>query len=338
MNIAVQFDGFSDLSASIAVVRDAERAGASSVWFAQHLGYREAFASAMAAACKTHRIGIVPLSISPYMTPPLVCAMAIASIADMAPGRTELSISVGNLMDLAQSGREAAKPLGVLGDYIQTVRRLLNGEPVSTETAAYRTAGAHMGFAPASAIPIHIATTGPKMLQLAGEVAEGVVLSAGLTLATMEKNLVQVDIGRAKAGRGRQAVKRIGLVFFFVSDDGSAARTLLLAKLSYLFRSPAQAENIASSGLAIDHAAITAAIARRDLDGAARLMPDEAAMVFGIAGTPAECRSRLEDYLKVGLDEVVLALGGDARMNALALEVIADFVGSAPPPAVLGVE
>lgn len=330
MKIGVQFDGFSDLGASIGAVREAERAGASSLWFAQHLGYREAFVSAAAAACAATRSTIVPLSISPYMTAPLMCAMSIASIAELAPGRTELSISVGNMMDLGQSGQEATKPLGVLRDYIGTVRRLLAGEAVTTETAAYRTNGAHMGFAKGLAIPIHVATTGPQMLRLAGELGDGVVLSAGLTLKTMRRNLEQVDVGAAKAGRAGASVRRIGLVFFCVSQDGPAARRVLLRKLSYLFRSPAQAENIASAELNIDHAAIMAAVARRDPDAAARLMPEEAAMVFGAAGTPAECRRRLEEYLEVGLDEVLLAISGDGEMSRLALEVLADFGRSGP--------
>lgn len=325
MKIGVQFDGFSDLGASMAAVREAEEAGASSLWFAQHLGYREAFVSAMAAACTATRPTIVPLSISPYMTPPLMCAMSIASIAEMAPGRTELSISVGNLMDLGQSGREASKPLGTLRDYIGSVRSLLAGDPVTTETTAYRTDGAHMGFAKGLTLPIHIATTGPQMLRLAGEVGDGVVLSVGLTPATMRKNLAEVEAGSAKVGRARDAVRRIGLVFFCVSEDGVTAKRILLRKLSYLFRSPAQAENIGSGGLDIDHAGIMAAISRRDPDAAAALMPEEAALVFGAAGTPAECRRRLEDYLAVGLDEVVLAIGGDGGMSRLALGVLSDF-------------
>jgi alkanesulfonate monooxygenase SsuD/methylene tetrahydromethanopterin reductase-like flavin-dependent oxidoreductase (luciferase family) len=100
---------------------------------------------------------------------------------------------------------------------------------------------------------------------------------------------------------------------------------MLLRKLAYLFRSRGHADNIKSSGLDIDHAAIIAAHARRDFECAVSLLPEKAASIFGIAGTPSECRDRLQEYLAIGLDESVIGISGDIDSNRLTLQLVRDF-------------
>ena len=95
-------------------------------------------------------------------------------------------------------------------------------------------------------------------------------------------------------------------------EDGAAAKTAMLRKLAFLFRSRGHADNIKSSNLDIDHQAIMPAHARHDFDGAVRLLPPEAANVFAAAGTPTQCRARLEEYLAIGLDEPIIEVSGSA--------------------------
>src|SRR6478735_5892874 len=77
MPVGVFFDGFSSTAEMLEVCRAAEQAGASSLWFAQHMGYREAMVWATAAASVTTRATLVPTAISPYLWPPLPVAMAL---------------------------------------------------------------------------------------------------------------------------------------------------------------------------------------------------------------------------------------------------------------------
>jgi alkanesulfonate monooxygenase SsuD/methylene tetrahydromethanopterin reductase-like flavin-dependent oxidoreductase (luciferase family) len=99
----------------------------------------------------------------------------------------------------------------------------------------------------------------------------------------------------------------------------------MLRKLAFLFRSRGHADNIKSSRLEIDHQAIMACHARHDFDAAVRLMPAEAANVFAVAGTPAQCRARLEDYLAAGLDEPIIEVSGNSEERKLALDVVRDI-------------
>jgi 5,10-methylenetetrahydromethanopterin reductase len=324
MRLGVYFDGFASTLDMIKAAQAAEQAGVSSLWFAQHMGYREAFMSAAVAAQATQRTTVVPVAITPYLWPPLPTAMSIATLAELASGRTELAISVGNILNLGESGHEPAKPIRVMSEYVQALRRLLAGESVTLDGEIHRLRGAHMAFLQGVKVPIHIASTGPQMLELGGEIADGVLLSAGLSLAATQLCLEHAAVGARRKGRVASALRRVGMILLYVSEDGQAAKAMLLRKLAYLFRSRGHAANIKSSGLDIDHAAIIAAYARRDFEGAVSLLPEEAASVFGIAGTPSECRDRLQEYLSIGLDEAVIGITGDRAADEPALQLVGD--------------
>src|SRR6478752_6830797 len=325
MPVGVFFDGFSSTAEMLEVCCEAERAGASSLWFAQHMGYRDALVWATAAASVTQRATLVPTAISPYLWPPLPVAMAISTLGEFAQERVILNVSVGNILNLAESGVEPVKPIRIMRDYVEALRALWAGKPVTHEGELHKLRGAKMVFDQGRQYPIYIASTGPQMLKLAGEIADGVLLSAGLTLASTRRCLDFAQGGVQAKGRDPGAVRTCSLINCKVSQDGAAAKAAMLRKLAFLFRSRGHAENIGSSNLEIDHQAIIAAHARHDSDAAVRLLPIEAADVFAVAGTPTQCRARLEEYLAVGLDEAIIEVSADREERKLALDLVRDI-------------
>lgn len=325
MPVGVFFDGFSSTAEMLEVCREAEAAGASSLWFAQHMGYRDAVVWATAAASVTQKATLVPTAISPYLWPPLPVAMAISTLGEFAQGRVILNVSVGNILNLAESGIEPVKPIRVMREYVEALRALWTGTPVTQDGELHKLRGAKMVFDQGRQYPIYVASTGPQMLKLAGEIADGVLLSAGLTLAATRRCLDLAEGGvRAKA-RDPAALRRASFINFNVSNDSAAAKAAMLRKLAFLFRSRGHADNIASSNLDIDHQAIMAAHARHDFEAAVRLLPEAAAGVFAAAGTPTECRERLEAYLAIGLDEPIIEVSGNAEERKLALAVVREI-------------
>jgi 5,10-methylenetetrahydromethanopterin reductase len=328
MRLGVYFDGFSATADMLEAARAAEEAGAASLWFAQHMGYRDAFISAAAAAQVTRKAALVPTAISPYVWPPLAAAMSVASVNELASGRAMLAVAVGNILNLAESGVEPVKPIKVMREYVQALRGLFAGNAVELDGEVNTLRGAHLEFQKDAAIPILVASTGPQMLRLAGEIGDGVVLSTGLTLASTRRCLENAESGRLRKRREASSFRRVGFINLAVSEDGRAARAQVLRKLAFLFRSRGHADNIRSSGLDIDHEAIMAACARRDLDGAVALLPEQAASAFGVAGTPRECRDRLQEYLSAGLDEPIIEVSGTAEARRLALEVVRELTAA----------
>jgi 5,10-methylenetetrahydromethanopterin reductase len=327
MRIGVFFDGFSSTADMLDVARRAEDSGAHSLWFAQHMGYRDAFLWAGAAAPATRTIALVPSAISPYLWPPLPVAMAMATLGEIAPGRVRLVVAVGNLLNLGESGAAPVAPVRVVREYVDALRRLHDGEAVRHDGEIHKLRGAKMVFDAGPRYPLYVASTGPQMLKLAGEIGDGVLLSAGLTLASCRACLAHAAAGVAAAGRDPAALRKAAFINFRASRDGEAAKAAVLRKLAFLFRNRGHADNIGSSGLDIDHDGIIRCLAAHDLDAATRLMPLAAANVFAVAGTPAECSARLADYLAAGLDEPIIEVTGTAEERALALDVVRDVAG-----------
>jgi 5,10-methylenetetrahydromethanopterin reductase len=325
MRLGILFDGFDDAREMIRLAREAEAAGAGSVWIAEHMGYREAVVAAAAIAAATGRVRLVPTAVSPYLWHPTPTAMAFATLDELAPGRVAVAISVGNVLNLRESGEEPVRPVRALREFAEDLRALWAGEAVTRQALTYRLDGARMAFRPAHPIPIYVASTGPHVLRLAGRIADGVLLSGGQSLAFTRRCLAWAAEGVAEAGRDPASLARASFIYFSVSKDGRAAVDDLKRKIAFLFRSDRQAENIASTGLPINHAAIIAAVKRRDLDSAAGLVPDEAIDAFCVGGTPDNCRSRLRAYLEAGVEEPVLQISGTPENKALALDLVREF-------------
>ncbi len=325
MRLGVYFDGFSTAAEVMEVAVQAEAAGADSLWFAQHMGYREAMIMAAAVAGATKSSKLVPTAITPYLWPSLPIAMTLATLHELAPGRIAIAVSVGNLLNLGESGREPVKPVRVIREYAQNIRALLSGATVRSEGEIETLRGAHMEFAKGLEVPIYVASTGPQVMKLAGQIGDGILLSAGLTHAYTRRCLEAVETGAREAGRDPNAVRKAGFINLNVSEDGKTAKAAILRKLAYLFRSRGHAENIKSSNLDIDHQGIIDALSRRDLDGAARLLPEAAATRFGVAGTPRECRDQLEAYLAIGLSEPIIEVSGTPAERKLALDLIREL-------------
>ena len=200
-------------------------------------------------------------------------------------------------------------------------------EPVRSETEAYNLAGARMSFKTEQVIPIYVTALGSEVASKAGEIADGMLMSAGFSIPFVQNCLKKFREGAAKAGRDTSALRTAAFIHFSVSEDGMSAREDVRRKLAFLFRNRLMAENIASSGISIDQDAIVDAVAARDLDKAATYVPDEAIEAFGVAGTVADCKKYLDAYVATGLDEPVIQVAGDRAAKTLALQVIREFTG-----------
>jgi 5,10-methylenetetrahydromethanopterin reductase len=325
--IGVAFDGFDTTADAVAQAKRAVAAGARSLWVAEHLGYREAIVTCTAFAAFAPGAMLVPTAVSPYLWHPTPTAMALATLDELAPGATAVAIGAGNPLFLAESGQTLTKPLQAVRQFVEALRRLWSSEPVHLEAAMFSLAGARMMFRPRP-IPIYIAAMGPEMLKLTGRIADGVVLSAGLSVQSVRRSLAVCAAAAASAGRDPMALRRAGYIFFAASPDPAEAIDAARVKLAFVLRNKFLAENVRASGIAIDQAAVVAAIARRDLAAAAALVPDEAVEAFAIAGTPEHCASRLGEFVAAGLDEPVLNILGMPANRDLALDVMRGVLGA----------
>jgi 5,10-methylenetetrahydromethanopterin reductase len=324
VRIGVAFDGFVTTGEAIALAKHAVQAGAQSLWVAEHLGYREAITTCAAFALAAPEPMLVPTAVSPYLWHPTPTAMALATLDELAPGRAAVALGVGNPMFLQESGQKLEKPLRAMREFIEAMRQLWSTEPAHMDGEFIRLAGARLAFKP-NPIPIYVAAMGPEMLQLAGRIANGVALSAGLSTDSVRKSLALCAQGAAKDERDQKDFRRAGYIFFGTSNDAREAVDTVRAKLAFVMRNKFLAQNIKDSGIPVDHEAVIAAIAKRDMQGAAALVPDEAVEAFAVAGSPDHCLRRLRDFVDAGIDEPVLSLVGSPEKCAFAIDVMRRF-------------
>src|SRR5580692_1884249 len=172
---------------------------------------RDAYLALALAARATQRIKLFPATSSPVVRHPLVLASLAHSLEEIAPGRTYLTVAPG-FISTRSVGKPRA-PVAVMREAILDLRRLLAGEVV--------------GFGPTSSrlknksafpTPVYLLAAGPRMIELAGEVADGASLMVGLHLAAIRAARSHLEDGARRAGRSL-----IGFPVIFVTTLGLGA-------------------------------------------------------------------------------------------------------------------
>jgi 5,10-methylenetetrahydromethanopterin reductase len=298
----------------------ADAAGAQSLWISCHLFQREPAVVAALTLAATRRLGASLMAISPYTVHPVYAAMTAATLEEQFPGRVQLCFGVGAPKDLEAAGIVAEHPVGRLEEAIAVVRKLLAGERVAFRGEHYRLDGRALINGPRP-LPIWLAASGPRMLELAGRVADGVLISGGTAPAFVRWSLDHVRRGEATAGRN---VRKASLVYASVEDDARAAHDRLRRRLAFVLRGAHHARNITLAESAVDQSALAAAFAVEDWPRVDALMTDAALQRHTASGTPAQVRDSFARYRDIGgLDEIVIAGVADSaalrRVLAAAL-------------------
>ncbi len=318
--IGIRFEGFETLAQARELAVRAEAAGASSVWVTQHLGGRDIAALSTAIAVDTTRIRIVPSNISPFIAHPTTTAMALATLAELAPGRIAASVGIGNALDLGKSGVAPKDSEDAVCDFVAGLQALLAGGPVQREGRTYKLDGAKLAAPPssppASAVPLYITALEPGIAARAAGVGAALQLSAGFSPEFARRC---VD-AYATAPNGKTVPGRAGFAYF--GTDESSSFEGVRRKLAYLFRNRLMADNLRMSGLPIDQAAIIEAVARNDLDAATRMVPDEAVGAFAITGNHMQCLAIAQRFFDAGLDELLINVGSTEAEITAALALI----------------
>jgi len=321
MRVGLCFDGFYSIHEMIELARLADDGGMESLWMSDHLCFRDSLTSSMALLAATKKIKVAPAPVSPYSRHPIISAMSIATMDEFAPGRVIASPGTGNAAALKEAGIESPRPLKTMREYVDVLRRFLSGETVNFQGEMFHINGAKMGFVPTNPIPMYVTAVRSRMLQLGGEIGDGVLLSAGCAPAYIERCAADIKKGAEKGGRAAADVDIAGFVTASVAENAREAIDANKMFLAYIFRNAHHAENIRLGGGAVDQEALGAAVAKRDWEAAKKYISDDVVLAHSVAGTPAECRKQLKAFIKGGLDlPVLLPMGTqEARKKVIAM-------------------
>jgi 5,10-methylenetetrahydromethanopterin reductase len=298
----------------------ADRAGADTLWTASHLFQREPIVNALMVLANTANLTAALMAMSPYTMHPVHIAMAAAALDEWFPGRVILSFGVGAPRDLEAIGLHAGKPLQAISESIAIARSLLSGESVRFDGQRYRVENRRLSSGQRN-IPIILAASGPKMLELAGAEADGVLISAATSPAFIKWALQHVASGEAKSGR---QVHKAALVYGAIADDGRSARDRLRRSLAFVLRGGHHKRNLDLAGTQMDHAALIRAFADEDWAKVEQLVDDSVFDNHTASGTPEQVRRAFSAYEAAGLDEIVLAGVTDGKDLSLLLRAMSN--------------
>ena len=321
MRVGLCFDGFYSIQEMIELARLADDASMESLWMSDHLCFRDSLVTSMALLASTKKIKVAAAPMSPYSRNPIITAMAIATMEEFARGRVISSPGTGNAAALKEAGIESPHPLKTMREYVEILRRYLKGETIDFKGEIFQVNGAKMGFFPERPVPMYLTAVRPRMLQLGGEIGDGVLLSGGCSPGYIAQCVVEINKGAAKGGKSLSQCDVAGFVTASVSNDRREAMEANKLFLAYIFRNVHHAENIRLGGGNVDQERLAAAVAKRDWDAAKKFITDDVVLAHSVAGTPAQCRDQLESFIRGGLNLPILLPTGthDARRRVIEM-------------------
>jgi 5,10-methylenetetrahydromethanopterin reductase len=299
--------------------RSAERAGLGSVWFVEDYFQPGACAIAGAGAAATEGIAIGVGVLNPFTRHPAVLAMETATLTGLAPGRVVLGLGTSNRRWIEeQMGLPFKTPHAILADCVDVLRRLLAGDTVSHENAAFTLRDVRLECDVAQVPPILLGVKGPKALDLAGRIADGVHGSILSSPPHIRRVRTITEAARRRAGRSGP-FPVLAYVPISIAADAATARARtrpFLAKYLALLHGQTI---IADAGISTDTTAQLreALAAGRD---AAALITDDIVDALTISGAAEDCRASLRRWSDAGLDApIAVPMPGSSIEEQLTL-------------------
>ena len=287
------------LGEAIERVRHADELGYESA-YVTHIAGRDSLSVLMAYAGATERIrlgtGVLPL----YSRTPVATAQQAATIDEHSGGRMVLGVGISHQVTVEHWYQaKIERPLVAMREYVSILRALFRGEE-PPQGEIFRTQFRFTGFQPRADLPIYIAALSPRMLRLAGEIADGVMLWLCVPRYIESVVVPNVQAGRERAGKTMEGFDIVAAVPSAVTGHVEEAYSTMRSDLITYFNLPFYRAMIERSGFAEDIAKFDAGMQAGDLDGARAGISKEFLDELTAVGTGENVREGIQRYLSAG--------------------------------------
>jgi len=306
----------------------AEQAGFEAVWQAESRLVREATVPMAAYASVTERIAIGSGVVNSWTRNVGLLAATFSTLDDLAPGRIKLGIGAWWDPLATKVGIHRHHMLTCMRETVEATRRLLAMERVTFHGEFVHLDDVEIdivhGDRSPKNVPIYIGATAMKMMELSGEIGDGVVLNYLVGPAYNREAMEHLAIGAARAGRTVDHVDRPQLVVCSLDPDRSLALDRARELVTqYLGQQPhiMKASGVAPELLEEIGAKLTWPASEAQIQEAMHLVPDDVVQLITASGTADECRAKVQEYIDSGCTcPVLYPLGDDveAMIDAFA--------------------
>lgn len=296
-----------DVNTCLDWARRAEDLGYDSAWIAE-TGGPDPFvlAGAVAQVTKRLRIGI---AVSPvYIRTPATFAAACGTVAQLAPGRFIVGLGASSHTIVGQwHGIPFEKPLTRVRETVQLVRGMLAGGRSKFDGVTLRSHGFRLLVPPPAPVPIYVGALRPAMLELAGEVGDGVAVNL-FPAEALPKMLEHVAAGATRAGKDASQFEVVCRHQVLVTDDKAGAREMFRGALTGYFATPVYNKFAAWYGFEEEARLVAQGFQSGDRDMTRRGMTDRFVDALGIFGRLDECRERIAEFVANGVTTTAISV------------------------------
>jgi 5,10-methylenetetrahydromethanopterin reductase len=316
-SFSLELHADNDANAILTEIELGEKLGYDAVWLGDsQLIWREVYVLLGAAAKVTSRIWLGTGITNPITRLPVVTASAITTLQELSGGRAVLGVARGG-SSVRTLGMKPAT-LATLEQFVNQVRELCCGRPVATPSCEVR-----LSFgAPPKCPPIIVAASGPKTLQLAGRIGDGVIISAGTPRSSLRKTMDYIH-----AGLKERTLPKDNFQIIFMRDAAIHAdrKKALAAVRPHVARNLLTYADVSEAATTVKKELQAGYMSRDATHG--ELISDEVIPEFAIAGTAADCREQVIKLFGQGIDQLAIRLYSvDGALRSDAIEAFANEV------------
>ena len=320
--VALYLQDAHDLRDGLDYVRYAESHGFEAVWQAESRLVRDAIVPMAAYAAVTETLKVGSGVINNWTRNIGLLASTFLTLDDLAPNR--IICGIGAWWDpLAKNvGINRTKPLTAMKETITVMRRLLNMERVTFDGEFIHVNGIELdvvhGRREPRNVPIMIGATGDQMMEMTGELADGVVMNYCVPPEYNIKALELLAAGAKKAGRNFDSIDRPQLVVCSVDlDHDRAIDTTRELLTQYLAQQPhiAKASGVSQEIVTQIQSILGWPATHEQIQKAKHLVPEDLIVRITASGTPEEARRKVDEYRKNGCTcPIMYPVGGDVKL------------------------
>lgn len=313
--MGLYFQDKHDIGYELEMARYAEARGFSEIWQADTRLARDCVVMMTALLAATSRIrigsGVLPL----YTRNPAVIAATWSTMWELGgltpEGQSRVMLGLGAWWEPIASRVSAGRrrPLTAMRENIEAIKALFTMEEVSYEGEIVKLDRVRLDIAYGDTsprdIPVYVGATGPKMLELTGEIADGVVLNYVVSTDYIRGAVAQVSAGAARAGRDPGAIDRPELLVCSLSDD-DPDEAMLAGKSLVAYYLGTEPHLMEASGADPDlikrvQQVVGWPATEADYRKAATLIGDGFVRKLMAVGTSAQCRDKVAEYIDAGV-------------------------------------
>jgi 5,10-methylenetetrahydromethanopterin reductase len=312
--MAIYMQDIVDIKEELRLARYMEERGFSEIWQGDNRLARDCIVLMSAFLTHTKRLrvgsGVLPI----WTRNPAIIAATFSSLWELGSkvdGRGRVMLGLGAWWEPIASrvGVQMSRPLQAMRENVESIRQLLTMETVTYQGEFVNLENVSLdvvyGDTSPRDIPIYIGATGPKMLELAGEICDGVCLNYGVSVKYVERAIALVEQGAKKAGKTLTDIDLPELMVVSMSDEDPAAALHAGKKLAayyfatepHIMKASGVDEEIAEQAKALMSWPAT----EEDYERASAVIPEDIVREIMAVGTAEDCRRKVREYLDVGI-------------------------------------